>query len=236
MAGKIILCKVTSRERPDILLSTIKQYIDLAANAKDMRWLFSFDEDDPSINEVYKRLTDLIEPTEVGHESLAVVAKSESKIHAINRDVDQYVKQFPNVNWDILLNISDDQTPQVKGYDDVIRKAMPDDLDASVWFNDGWQDRINTQEIVGRKYFDRFGYIYHPSYKSFFCDNEATAVARKLGKLLQSKQSLIRHDHPQWNPNSHIKEDNLYRKNNAKAFWDHDMNNYNERKKRKFDL
>lgn len=225
-SNKQILMKVTSRERPAQLLSTVEKYIQLANNTTDMVWLFSFDEDDDSIRTVdfNQAIIKLLEPTGRG---IAVTEKSESKIHANNRDVNQ----FP-IPWDILLNISDDQIPVVKGYDDYIRRAMPDDLDASLWFNDGVQPRINTQEIVGRKYYDRFGYIYHPGYKSFFCDNEATEVAALLGKQIKSKQCIIKHEHyaagfPQ-------KKDALYTRNDK--FWAHDESLYNQRKKINFGL
>lgn len=219
----VILMKVTSRERPDRLLSTVKTYIDLAANTFNMCWLFSFDEDDHlySTKEFRQKISDLIKP---GKDQACYVfyQKSKSKIDAINRDINDIISP-----WDILLNISDDQIPVTKGYDDVIRRNMPDDLDGYLWFNDGWQDRINTQEIIGRTYYERFKYVYHSSYKSFFCDNENTEVAGKLGKLKYFNYCLIRHEHPQWNPQINLMDD-LYKKNNV--FWNYDKSNFMKRK------
>ncbi len=73
------------------------------------------------------------------------------------------------------------------------------DTDGVLWFNDGFQkDRLNTLSILGKKYYDRFGYIYHPSYKSLWCDNEFTEVATKLGKQTYFEQIIIKHEHPLW--------------------------------------
>jgi hypothetical protein len=49
--------------------------------------------------------------------------------------------------------------------------------------------------ILGKRYYDRFGYIYHPSYKSLWCDNEFTEVAAGLGKHTYFGACLFRHEH-----------------------------------------
>lgn len=218
-SNKIILMKVTSRERPETLVKTISSYISFAANTKDMVWLFSFDEDDVCggidfSNRLIKEFGESI-----GDKGLVFVGKSEGKIHAINRDVPQF-----QPHWDILLNISDDQVPIYKGYDDVLRRFMPDDLDASLWFNDGAQTRINTQEIIGRNYYLRTGFIYNPIYKSFYCDNEATEVAQRLKKLIRNPRCLIKHVHPAITGGP---QDELYKKNNK--YWHEDQKTWNNR-------
>lgn len=252
---KTILMKVTSRERPDVLLETVKQYIELANNTEDMRWLFSFDSNDKTINneEFIEMLFNLFRtdpnmryPIDTfsyqGDDNYSIHLKyqnfekkiyrqhievrfgtSNNKIDAINRDIEG-IERF--IDYHLILNISDDQRPVVQGYDDIIRAAMPDHLDASLWFNDGsTQDVINTQEILGRKYYERFNYIYYPGYKSFFCDNLSTLIAQHLGKCIKSDQCIIKHLHPQWEPNGPIKQDDLYRKNNL--HWNHDQQLFN---------
>ena len=221
-----ILMKVTSRERPKQLIETIKSYIELATNPNDMVWLLSFDSDDESCNTVWFR--ESIQSILSNKDGCAWWNKSSGKINAINRDV-----ELVTDNWDILLNISDDQRPIVKGYDDVIRNAMPSDLDASIWHLDG-QPRVNTQEIIGRNYYNRFNYIYNPVYKSLFCDNEATEVARILGKQIKSNQQIVRHLHPAWCKQDGFSRDALYDRNDK--FWNEDQNTFNERKKINFGL
>lgn len=209
-----LLMKVTSRGRPEICKNTIERHKNLANNPSKMLWILSVDDDDKKIYE-YLDIKGVVIMTN----------PPSNKITAINSNV-------PEKGWDILLNISDDQIPIIQGYDDIIRNTMPLDLDASLWFSDGWQPRINTQEIVGRKYYERFGYIYNPIYKSFYCDNESTIIAERLGKQIKSPKCIIKHFHPGWDKNSHIKMDELYRHNDQ--FFGSDGLIFKEREKNGF--
>jgi hypothetical protein len=212
---KVILMKVTSRGRPETLKQTVIKYKTLASNPHKMLWVFTFDADDKSITNRYLAELHTLIPT-----AIFDFIPPSNKITAINSSV-------PIKGWDILLNISDDQLPIQNKYDDVIRNAMPDHLDSSLWFSDGHQMRINTQEILGYKYYKRLNYIYNPLYKSFFCDNESTQVALNLNKIIKSHKCIIQHFHPGWNKNSHIKNDSLYLHNNK--FWKEDELTFKKR-------
>ncbi|PCJ57935.1 MAG: hypothetical protein COA65_08730 [Rhodospirillaceae bacterium] len=148
---------------------------------------------------------------------------SNNKIHACNRDIEK------GKDWDIIVLISDDMIPQIDGWDEIIRQAMTKyypDTDGTLWFNDGYQDRICTLCIIGRKYFDRFGFIYHPDYNSLFCDNEFTEVAKGLDKMTYFTACIFRHEHFANNPQ--IKRDKLYDRN--EAFFNIDKATYERRK------
>lgn len=222
--------KVTSRDRMNILLETVKQYYEMANNPAAMFWLITLDNDDVACKG--DRFNDLVMAAlpypKTEAKVILAYGQSTSKINAINRDV-QWLCKTAHENatfgkdWDILLNISDDQRPIVKGYDDIIRNAMPDDLDASLWFSDG-QPRINTQEIIGRAYYERFGYIYHPAFKSLWCDNLSTDVALFLGKCKRFNQQIVKHYHPAWGGAEAFKMDPLYERNNT--FWNEDEATY----------
>ena len=75
----------------------------------------------------------------------------------------------------IVLLASDDMIPMEKGFDNIIIDKMKNyypDTDGVLWFNDGYQgDKLNTLCILGKKYYDRFGYIYNPEYISVLSDN-----------------------------------------------------------------
>jgi len=223
MKQKTLLMKVTSRERYSQMLRCVKAYIDFAHESNNMFWLFSFDEDDTSFDKINFNAF-LKENSIIGK---YIVGKSTGKINAINRDINLVELE----QWDILVNISDDQFPIARGYDNMIRDNMPDDLNASLWFMDSYQDRINTQEILGRNYYINQGYIYHPSYKSLFCDNEATMVAERQGKLIKSKHCIIKHFHP-CNAKE-IQNDALYTRN--EGFWNEDKANYEKRLQNNFE-
>jgi hypothetical protein len=219
MEAKQILMKVTSRGRPNELLHCIAEHIKFADNTKQMTWLISLDYDDDKCNSVAlcDSIAHLIDNPNI------VFATSISKIDAINRDVNEFTE-----HWDILLNISDDQLPIIKGYDTIIRDTMPNDLDYSLWFNDGWQNKINTQEIIGYNYYKRTNKIYHPGFKSFFCDNLETERADKLDKQIKSTQCIIKHFHPGWCKDTHMTMDQTY--NKCQKDWSQDEALYNKLK------
>ena len=138
-----------------------------------------------------------------------------------------------DLEWDIVLAASDDMWCIQPGWDTIIREAMAQhfpDLDGCLWFSDGRQDRICTFSIMGRKAYERDGYIYHNDYLSFFCDNEWTEVWEARGKLHKDQQCLFRNEHYAWG--GVMQEDQTYRDGagpkNIK--WNHDKQLYHERK------
>ena len=68
------------------------------------------------------------------------------------------------------------------------------DTDGVLWFNDGFQKgNLNTLVIIGKAYYDRFRYIYHPAYQSLYCDAEFTAVSGLLNKSKYFDEIIIKH-------------------------------------------
>ena len=106
------------------------------------------------------------------------------------------------------------------------------DTDGVLWFNDGYQSRaMNTLCILGKKYYDRFGYIYHPDYISLWCDNEFTVVANTLGRQKYFEQVIIQHQHP---AAGFGENDKLYNENDK--YNDSDMSTFMRRQKNRFGL
>ncbi len=199
-----LLIKFPTRSRPEKCLSTLQKYIDYAEG--ELHFLITLDENDETITPSFLETLSHIP------NCTTILGQSKSKIHACNRDM-KFAPAF-----DILLLASDDMIPIVKGYDRIIRENMQrlyPDTDGVLWFNDGFRrTALNTLCILGRKYYDRFGYIYHPDYKSFYCDNEFTEVATFLEKQTYFNTVIIRHDHPF---NTHETPDALYLHNDTYA-------------------
>jgi len=133
------------------------------------------------------------------------IGNSKTKIEAVNADLEDFT------DFDILLLASDDMIPQVQGFDNDIRENMEKyfpDTDGILWFFDGKRRDLNTLCILGKKYYDRFGYIYHPGYKSFYCDDEFTQVGNRLGKQQFIEKVIIEHKHPDNTPG--VSNDELY--------------------------
>ena len=195
-----ILIKYPTRNRLEKSIEVLSKYVSLASDMTKIKVIVSIDEDDNESILNKDKYLDI-------HKNIEVcIGTSNGKVHAINRDI-------PDTStFDILLLASDDMVPIVKGYDDIIRDSMtqfyPDTVGV-LFFNDGYVGyRTNTLVICGSKYYNRFGYIYCPEYKSLFCDNEFTNEANRLGKQTYLDTVIIKHEHP--GNNSNTTSDELY--------------------------
>ena len=219
-----ILLKFPTRSRPQTFLNVLRLLVENSSNPKDINYLVSYDIDDPTMQ------GKIIEKTMSIPKYIAMFSgHSHSKIHACNRDINQVT------GWDIVVLMSDDMIPQTYGWDEIIRQKMQKhfpDTDGALWFNDGYQDRICTLNIFGKKYYDRFGYLYHPHYTSLWCDNEMTEVAKRLEKLQYFPDVIFKHEHPM--NNTRVRKDRLYDKN--ESYYHADEKVYKKRELINFDL
>jgi len=220
-----LLIKFPTRGRKEMFFSTLNKYHEYCNNIDNTFFLISIDADDDEMNtdEVITQLNEY-------KNTKVVVGSSLSKIDAVNRDLNEL-----EYEWDIVLLASDDMIPQVKGYDDIIRDNMTfnyPDTDGVLWFNDGFQgNRLNTLCILGREYYKRFNYIYHPDYKSCWSDNEFMVVGNLLNKQVYIDTVIIKHEHPDWGYGS---PDHVH--NNNVKDWHHDNNVYQTRQSNNFYL
>jgi hypothetical protein len=102
-------------------------------------------------------------------------------------------------DWDMVFNGQDDMTPTAQGYDDIMLTRLIElfpDTDGAIWLNDQYMGYDENCTIVsaGRKYYERFGYIYYPGYGSVFADNEYTEVGKALGLLVYVSDRIVKHD------------------------------------------
>ncbi len=214
-----ILLKFPTRSRPQFFLTRLREWIAAAVKPELVSVLVSYDADDVTM------APDIIAQAEAVHPAVVCVkGNSKTKIEACNSDLSEYAG-----DWDVCLLISDDTFCRVRGWDERIRENMQKyfpDTDGALWFYDGSQRRINTLECVGRKYYLRRNYLYHPSFASFFCDNESTAVGLALKRLVFIETPISSHEHPSWAGG--MKRDALYARNNR--YWKQDEANYERRK------
>jgi hypothetical protein len=222
-----ILVKFPTRERPDKFFSVLDVYIKQSKLLSKIGFLISMDTDDYSMNNDHVK-TKLNTYITEGIKLVYYYSNNNSKVQAINANIS-------NIDgWDILLLASDDMIPIQNGYDEIIRTDMYNnflDTDGVLWYNDGGQSNINTLCILGKKYYNRFGYIYHPDYISLWCDNEFTDISIILNKVYRSEQVIIEHAHPVYQKCNY---DQLYLKN--ESFNNHDKQTYLKRKSLNFNL
>lgn len=184
-----ILFKYATRSRRTNFLRGIDSIVNNLSNKEDYHILISVDVDDKTMFPL----------PQLNCNHTYIVGESENKIHAINRDVNEF-----NYNWDILVCMSDDMVFVEKGFDDVIRHNMyadlddlqDDDRDRVLHFPDGNRSDLCTMSIIGSDYYDRDKYIYNPEYKSLFCDDEAQQVAKQRGCYKFVDRVIFNHLHP----------------------------------------
>lgn len=223
-----LLIKFPIRERKEKFLTTIDRYYYLMEDKENTFFLISIDEDDKVLNN--NRFLDLLE-NKYDNIEIFINKNLGSKIGACNANIKE-----TEWEWDIVLLASDDMIPQIQGYDNIIRKKMEElypDTDGVLWFFDGNRKDLNTLCCLGKKYYQRFEYIYYHGYKSFYCDNEFTQVANKLGKQTFINQCIIKHEHPDI-PQFRDKFDPLYMKNSK--WYPHDYDLFTKRQKMNFGL
>lgn len=222
-----ILFKYASRSRPARFFEGLHNIIDLINNKDEYKIWCVLDQDDPTIDEDFRNTIQA--NGERFQHVIFDYGKSSSKIDAINRPLSA------GLQYDILVNFSDDMRFTVTGFDQLIREHMAcqfPDLDGVLHYPD--QDAgsaVPTMYIAGRPYVERDGYIYHSSYESLWCDNEAMIVAKMRGKYHYCGVGMINHLHPAY---GHVLWDEQYLR--QQALWNKDSDNFIERLHRKFDL
>lgn len=225
-----ILLKCPTRSRPTKVMDTLRKYVEMSADPSRLGVLVSCDTDDTTMTPLVEdELLRILRPCAYKRISKS---NNKSKIEACNADMNEV-----EWNWDIVVLVSDDMIPVVREYDAVIRNSMTasfPDRDGILWFHDGYQgSNLNTLSIYGRPMYERMGYIYHPAYKSFFCDTELTDACRGVLKdqTLYIDYPIIKHEHP---GNTGQGNDALYQRNQAQ--WSNDMYTYISRKHYDYDV
>lgn len=225
-----LLIKIPSRNRTKKLFHLMDLYLSMVKDTINTSFLLSLDSDDTKLDQ--EELKEMIEfwTNLYGISVISIIGTSENKIHAVNRDIDNYTINYP---WDVLVLASDDMLPIKDLYDEIIRNDMnkfAPDLDGVLYYPDGYTP-LNTLPVMGKNYYNRFSYIYNPDYKSFFCDNEFHEVAERLGKHFKCNTVLFKHEHP---ANTNVPSDELYLRNNSS--WEEDKKLYFERRLNNFGL
>lgn len=211
-----------SRSRPERFFQTLDNIIVQSAS-KDFFIVAKLDEDDMTMNDP------LIKQKIADNYPMVIVkwGMSKSKIHAINRDLED----LPH--WDIMVCASDDMRFRTPGFDDIIRQHMPADLDGYIHLMDDYaKDRVCTVDIKGRKYFERRGRrIYVGDYYSMWSDDEETEVAKILKVYILVPDIHIEHLH--YTNDRKAVKDELYWRNDT---YNKDKLIFEQRKARNFDL
>ena len=215
-----LLVKFPTRSRPDKFLEVLGKYTSMSTTGK-VRYLITLDVDDELTNtqEVIGKAKSMGDVT-------VAVGVSQGKIHACNRDMEQ---AGGGMSW-CWHPMTWCRSKQDGTHTSPPPLHLLPDTDGVIHFSDG-HTPLNTQCILGRKYFDRFGYIYHPAYRSLWCDNEFQQVSWTLDKSVFINETIIEHQHY---TNGYGQPDALMRY--TERLYDLDRRTYEKRKQMNFGL
>jgi glycosyltransferase involved in cell wall biosynthesis len=106
------------------------------------------------------------------------LAAAKSKGHVIIAIADDF---YPPENWAVKLLEAGPQGWVLGEY--------------AVHINDGFVQNLMTLPIITRKRYDRFGYLYHPAYKSMYVDTDLTYRAYLDDVVINASHLLFEHQH-----------------------------------------
>ena len=182
-----------SRSRPVKFFAALDN-IRSMSNSDNYEVIAKIDEDDKTFTDRFKQRL------EQYPEVITMYGKSKNKIDAVNRSLH-------DMKGEILCLHSDDMVFIKRGFDEVIREAFKD-FEGLLHFPDGFaNERVCTYSIMHVNYYKRFGYIYHPDYRSLWCDDEQTRVAKMLNKYKYIPEQIFQHEHPVL---GHVPRDDQY--------------------------
>jgi hypothetical protein len=174
------LFKFPSRGRPSSFKKTLISHLNHLSNNHEYYFVFTFDSDDSLMNN--QDIINFLDELKINYD--VYYGKSKNKIEAINANMG-------NRDFDILVLIVDDMIPVIKNYDEIIFDILQkseNGLDSTIHFNTStWSDLLDIWCIMGKRYYDRFNYIYYPEYKTINADNEYTEVSKLLNRRIFSE-------------------------------------------------
>ena len=188
-----LLIQFPTYNRPDKFLRVLRAYVESASIHNDLFININCDASDLSMTNTDMQVA-IQSILDIKENIQGVVNYDDDtdKISAINDHID-------GKDFDIVICASDDMVPKIYSWDQEIVTAMREnfpELDGCVHFNDGNTDgKLITFSILGKRLYDELGYIYHPDYKSLYCDDEFTQVVRSMGKEKYIDKIIITHEH-----------------------------------------
>jgi hypothetical protein len=189
-----ILVQFPTYGRAAKFIDVLSKYVELCSDENEITFNINCDTSDSTMTSEYVkgRIIRLLLGHKPSTHGTIYYDENTEKISAINNHI-------PKDGWDVVVCASDDMVPQVENWDREISHAMMEyfpDLDGCVHFDDGnTNGELITFSILGKKLYDEFGYIYHPDYKSLYCDNEFTDEVRRMGREQYIDKVIVSHEH-----------------------------------------
>ena len=210
-----------SYNRPELCLSSYLQVLTRCDMIDNMEHIVSLNANEPQLNRYTELLTGVKNTKLIVRPSVNCVQALNEAAKVCTGDILVYMCEdfvFPN-HWDTSIK-------------DLSKGKLDDDW--VMWAFDGFRKDLMCLCILSRKYFNRFGYVYYPEYSSMYADDEFTAVAQLLGRIIDIREQFtIMHNHY-----SHLgrSQDLTYKIQNDPARMESGKQLFTSRKAKNFDL
>lgn len=126
-----------------------------------------------------------------------------------------------NATGDVLIAIDDDWQPP-HSWDQIIESYMCNGADILHVGDKHRKDQLICHPIVSKGFYEAMGYLWHPSFKSVYCDNWFSEVATRWGYIDATDGGKIDLGFVHANPSQgYGSEDDVARKSNSKSRYEH---------------
>lgn len=195
LAPKVSLLHAT-RGRPELALEAREKWIRAAAKPKRIEHIFAVDCDDEATQKAFKNLPHRI-----------VAEKGGGCVAAWNLAAEAST-------GDVLVQLSDDWSP-VQGWDDEFVRRLRDVRQPGILRpSDGHRrDDLLCMAILTRARLEQQGEFLHSGYLGIYSDDEFSFRAYQDGVVIDARDLVLIHDHP--NYNSSVEMDETYLAQNS---------------------
>lgn len=180
-----LLIEIPSKNNMVQLISTLDKYDQNLSKTIPYQILIVSDKHDPIMNS--PEIRRVLER----YQNLSIVyVDYTTKPAAYNEGIAARRDQF-----DIIIAARDDWEPAVAGFDRTLVDAMHNnfpDYDGVLNIYADQNVPVNAQPVIGKKFYERQGYVFHPDYKTSWYDEELTCVSRILGREAAIKLELFK--------------------------------------------
>lgn len=144
----------------------------------------------------------------------AVISNENTVVAAWNKAAEE-------ATGDVLIALDDDWQP-AHAWDQIIESYMSNGADILHVGDKHRKDELICHPIVSKRFYEAMGYLWHPSFKSVYCDNWFTEVAKRWGYVDATKGGKVDLGFLHANPSQgYGEEDDVARKSNSKERYEH---------------
>jgi len=144
----------------------------------------------------------------------AVISNENTVVAAWNKAAEE-------ATGDVLVALDDDFCP-THAWDQIIESYMSNGADILHVGDKHRKDELICHPIVSKRFYEAMGYLWHPSFKSVYCDNWFTEVAKRWGYVDATKGGKVDLGFLHANPSQgYGEEDDVARKSNSKERYEH---------------